>query len=173
MFPSPGFPRVHGVRDDSILHVGGHGGWRGGGGRCRAHQFGIAIALAVTTTVVAQWRLGWFPWWAIQVVGLTALLAVASAPVPLQRAGATSAPQRKRVPAGVRQNRDSGTGKQLARSSSATKQSGSKTAKTRAPAQAQSSSAAIRAMEKAAKKEKAGSKAVGGHKEVTEHQGDS
>ena len=129
--------------------------------RCSARRFGIAIALAITTTVVAQWRLGWFPWWAIQVVGLTALLAVASAPVPLQRAGATSAPQRKRVPAGVRQNRDSGTGKQLARSSSATKQSGSKTAKTRAPAQAQSSSAAIRAMEKAAKKEKAGSKAVG------------
>ncbi len=32
MFPSPGFARVHGVRDDSILRVGGHGGWRGGGG---------------------------------------------------------------------------------------------------------------------------------------------
>jgi hypothetical protein len=46
-------------------------------------RFGLAIALAIATTVLAQWKLGWFPWWLIQVAGLTGLLIVASQPKPL------------------------------------------------------------------------------------------
>ena len=118
--------------------------------RCSARRFGIATVLAVSTTVVAQWRLGWFPWWAIQVVGLTALLAVASAPTPLQTANAISAPERKRVPQGIQGRRESGASKKQDRIAGVAKKSGSKTAK-RPPAQAQSASAVIRARSKAAK----------------------
>ncbi len=125
--------------------------------RCSARRFGIAIVLAVSTTVVAQWHLGWFPWWVIQVVGLTALLAVAYAGVPLQPAGATSAPERKRVPAGVQQGRGSSTGQKRAVSGAVPRQSGDKTAK-RAPAEAPSSSAVVRAKSKAVKNERAKSK---------------
>jgi hypothetical protein len=46
-------------------------------------RFDLAIALAIATTVLAQWKLGWFPWWLIQVAGLTGLLIVASQPKPL------------------------------------------------------------------------------------------
>jgi hypothetical protein len=128
--------------------------------RCSARRFGIAIGLAVATTVMAQWMIAWFPWWAIQVAGLTALLAVTYAPASLQVARVTSAPARKRVLVGAQQNRESGTDKQRSGRGAVTKPSGSKTANTRAPAQAQSSSAAIRAMQKAAKSEKAKSKTV-------------
>jgi hypothetical protein len=128
--------------------------------RCSARRFGIAIGLAVATTVMAQWMIAWFPWWAIQVAGLTALLAVTYAPASLQVARATSAPARKRVLVGAQQNRESGSDKQRSGRGAVTKPSGSKTANTRGPAQAQSSSAAIRAMQKAAKNEKAKSKSV-------------
>ena len=43
-------------------------------------RFELAIAVAIATTVLAQWKLGWFPWWLIQVAGLTGLLIVASHP---------------------------------------------------------------------------------------------
>ncbi len=46
-------------------------------------RFDIAIALALAITITAQWRLAWFPWWAVQVVGLTALLALTAQPMPL------------------------------------------------------------------------------------------
>ena len=96
--------------------------------RCRARRFGLAIVLAVFTTIITQWKLAWFPWWAIQVVGLTALLAVAYAPAPLQLAGAVSTPKRKRVRAGaVQQNRDSGSDEQP--KGAVTKRSVSKPAK--------------------------------------------
>lgn len=129
--------------------------------RCSARRFGIAIVLALSTTIVAEWKLAWLPWWAIQVVGLTALLAVAYAPAPLQRAGAISAPNPNRVRAGgVQQNRNSGSSEQ--RKGAVTKQSVSRPPKACPPAQAQSSSAAIRAMEKATKNEKARSKTAEG-----------
>jgi hypothetical protein len=46
-------------------------------------RFNVAIALAVAVTITAQWKLAWFPWWAIQIVGLTGLLAVTAQPQPL------------------------------------------------------------------------------------------
>jgi hypothetical protein len=52
-------------------------------GRCSRIRFDIAVVLALATTLLAQWRLGWLPWWSIQVAGLTALLAVCSQPTPL------------------------------------------------------------------------------------------
>ena len=128
--------------------------------RCSARRFGIAIGLAVATTVMAQWMIAWFPWWAIQVAGLTALLAATYAPASLQVAGATSAPARKRVLVGAQPNRESGSDKQRSGRGAVTKQSGSKTANTRAPAQAQSPSRQFERWQKAAKNEKAKSKSV-------------
>lgn len=46
-------------------------------------RFEISIFLAVATTIVAQWKLGWLPWWVIQVAGLTGLIVAASQPKPL------------------------------------------------------------------------------------------
>ena len=127
--------------------------------RCSARRFGIAIGLAVATSVMAQWMIAWFPWWAIQVTGLTALLAVAYPPASLQ-APATSVSERKRLPVDAQQERELDSDKQRPGRGAVAKQLGSKTANTRAPAQAQSSSAAIRAMQKAAKNEKTKSKTV-------------
>jgi hypothetical protein len=45
---------------------------------CSRWRFGIAIVLGVAATVIAQWKLGWLPWWIVQIVGLTALLTLAS-----------------------------------------------------------------------------------------------
>jgi hypothetical protein len=54
-------------------------------------RFVVSIAIAMLTTVVAQWRLGWFPWWVIDVGGTTALLVVASRPQPLATSGKDAA----------------------------------------------------------------------------------
>ena len=51
--------------------------------RCNRWRFSAAIVLAIAATVIAQWNLGWFPWWAIQMGALTALLVVAAQPKPL------------------------------------------------------------------------------------------
>jgi len=48
--------------------------------RCRAWRFGAATAVAVFTTIAAQWSLGEFPWWAIDIGGITAVLALAAGP---------------------------------------------------------------------------------------------
>ena len=43
-------------------------------------RFAAGVTIAVLATVVGQWQLSEFPWWALQVVGITALLAVAARP---------------------------------------------------------------------------------------------
>ena len=63
--------------------------------RCSRWRFGIAISLAIATTILAQLRLGWVPWWLIQVGGLTGVLVVAAHPQPL--ALATETVERGRV----------------------------------------------------------------------------
>jgi hypothetical protein len=45
--------------------------------RGSSRRFAIAIASAVATTIFAQWRLGVFPWWVIDVAGVTVLLVAA------------------------------------------------------------------------------------------------
>ncbi len=66
-------------------------------------QFGIAIAAAVVTTVIAQWKLGEFPWWAIDVTGVSVVLVAALdiahwRPFPRGARGARGArPQRVRA----------------------------------------------------------------------------
>jgi hypothetical protein len=37
-------------------------------------SFGLALAVAIFTTVAAQWQLSEYPWWAIQVAGVTVVL---------------------------------------------------------------------------------------------------
>jgi hypothetical protein len=51
--------------------------------RCSQLRFAASIAVAVLTTVVAQWNLGWLPWWSIQVAGVAGLLVITSRPAPL------------------------------------------------------------------------------------------
>jgi hypothetical protein len=129
--------------------------------RCSARRFGIAVAVAISTTIVAQWTLGWLTWWTVQMVGLIALLAVASAPASIQSPSAAPRPDRKRVPAGPPLDHRSGTPQQRASSDAATKRTGSTTTKKRAPAQAQSASAVIRARSKALKDPKRSANAKG------------
>ena len=58
-------------------------------------RFGIAISLAIATTLLGQLRLGWLPWWLIQVGGLTVVLVVAAQPQSL--ALITETVERRRV----------------------------------------------------------------------------
>ena len=48
--------------------------------RGSARRFGIAITIAIATTVLAQWNLRVDPWWAVQVIGVTGLLVAAAKP---------------------------------------------------------------------------------------------
>jgi hypothetical protein len=64
--------------------------------RCSQLRFAASIAVAVLTTVVAQWNLGWLPWWSIQVAGVAGLLVITSRPAPLVLAK-QQAPQRLRA----------------------------------------------------------------------------
>jgi len=48
--------------------------------RCPSWRFALAIAAAVFTSIAAQWNLGEFPWWALDVAGITVVLAAAAAP---------------------------------------------------------------------------------------------
>jgi hypothetical protein len=58
--------------------------------RCSRTRFGIAVGLSIAATVIAQLKMGWLPWWTIQVACLTGLLVAAASPkpVPLALAGA-------------------------------------------------------------------------------------
>ena len=51
--------------------------------RCSRWRFSLAIALAIAATIIAQWNLGWLPWWTIQIGALTAFLVVVAQPKPL------------------------------------------------------------------------------------------
>jgi hypothetical protein len=58
-------------------------------------RFSIAIACAIGTTIVSQWHLGLYPWWALQAVGVTGLLAAAAKPAPTEE---PAEPARSRAP---------------------------------------------------------------------------
>jgi hypothetical protein len=45
-------------------------------------NFALAAAAAVFTTVAAQWNVGEYTWWSIDIVGLTAVVGVAAGPGP-------------------------------------------------------------------------------------------
>ena len=62
--------------------------------RGSARLFQIAAALAIVTTVIAQWRLGWIAWWSIDMAGLTALLVASSRAAPLPVAPAVPVARR-------------------------------------------------------------------------------
>jgi hypothetical protein len=57
--------------------------------RCSRWRFGIAVCIAIAITILAQLRLGWFPWWMIQVGGLTGLLVLVAQPQSLALATGT------------------------------------------------------------------------------------
>jgi hypothetical protein len=47
-------------------------------------RFAIAVVIAIATTVLAQSHLGVYPWWILDVGGLTALLVIAARPGPVR-----------------------------------------------------------------------------------------
>jgi hypothetical protein len=81
--------------------------------RCQSWRFAVAIAAAIFTSIAAQWNLGEFPWWALDVGGITVVLAVASGPAPTadmepkaDRVRVTAAaPQRPRPSASKKKSR--------------------------------------------------------------------
>jgi hypothetical protein len=64
-------------------------------------RFGLAVVLAVATIVVSQWNLGEYPWWILQMAGVTGILVAAAAPEPVEwapdpsRARAAAVPVRR------------------------------------------------------------------------------
>ncbi len=71
--------------------------------RGSTRRFGIAIVIAILTTVIAQWQLSWLPWWIIDIAGVTGLLVVASRPEPLVPLVQGVDPGRTRTPPVVQQ----------------------------------------------------------------------
>jgi hypothetical protein len=84
--------------------------------RASIRRFAIAIALAVLVTVVAQWHLGVFPWWCLDIGGITALLAVAARPQAQEDAGPSVADHRGRASARAQSSARSGATRQKVRS---------------------------------------------------------
>ena len=62
-------------------------------------RFEIASAAALATTILAQWKMSWFPWWLIQVIGLAVVLVAASQPQALAVTKPRVEPVRSRPPA--------------------------------------------------------------------------
>ena len=52
--------------------------------RAPARRFGIAIGVAIATTIVAEWHLSVYGWWLLQVAGITGLLLLALRPEPVE-----------------------------------------------------------------------------------------
>jgi hypothetical protein len=75
--------------------------------RCSQLRFAVSIAVAILTTVVAQWHLGWLPWWSIDVAGVAGLLAITSRPAPLVPAS-KQVSQRRRATVAVQGSSRSG-----------------------------------------------------------------
>ncbi len=61
--------------------------------RASQRRFAIAIACAVATTIFCTWHLGLYPWWTLQVIGVTGLLVAAAKPAPTEE-GPEPAPSR-------------------------------------------------------------------------------
>ncbi|HUI02503.1 MAG TPA: hypothetical protein VLZ77_03095, partial [Acidimicrobiales bacterium] len=61
-------------------------------GRARTLGLWLAVALAVAVTVTAQWYLGVFAWWGVDVGGISALLAVSAFPPAAEEEWVVPAP---------------------------------------------------------------------------------
>jgi hypothetical protein len=64
--------------------------------RCSPWRFRLVIAAAIFTTISAQWHLGEFPWWAIDMAGLTVVLATSARPEATPEFEAVLTPERVR-----------------------------------------------------------------------------
>jgi hypothetical protein len=76
--------------------------------RCSQLRYAASIVVAVMTTVVAQWNLGWLPWWSIEVAGVAGVLVLTSRPAPLVLAE-KQGPQRRRATVAVQGSSRSGS----------------------------------------------------------------
>ena len=78
-------------------------------------RFGIAIAIAIAVTVVAQWNLSLWPWWLLNVVGVTGVLVAAAWPEPVNPPAARAGPVRTPKSSGRGGSRPSGSKKKAKR----------------------------------------------------------
>ena len=102
--------------------------------RCTRLRFAIAGALAIGTTIVANFKIAWLPWWAIEMAGMTALLVAAARPQPIEPASQRVRPARVRAATTTRGRSPSASSKrdapgQSRSSASAPGRSGSEPAK--------------------------------------------
>jgi len=63
-------------------------------------RFGVAVVVAIATTVLAEQHLGWLPWWTIQMAGVTGYLIMAAPPTPLTAAAGMVEPRPPRTATG-------------------------------------------------------------------------
>jgi hypothetical protein len=70
--------------------------------RATTVRFGLGVGAAIATTIVAQWHLGVYPWWLLQVVGVTGLLVAAAHPEPVAVAPEPAKVTRRPVNAGAK-----------------------------------------------------------------------
>ena len=78
-------------------------------------RFAIAIAVAVAVTVVAQWNLSLWPWWMLNVVGVTGVLVAAAWPEPVNPPASRAGPMRAPKPSDRSGSRSSGSKKKAKR----------------------------------------------------------
>jgi hypothetical protein len=86
-------------------------------------RFGAALVIALATTIVAQWNLGEWPWWILDVAGVTGLLAISARQDPLpvggrpQELGSPPVPAapRRRAPTQQQQKKAVRTNRKAAR----------------------------------------------------------
>ncbi len=69
--------------------------------RASRRRFAVAVAMAVATTIVGEWHLGVYPWWVLEVAGLTALLVAAARPEALAVAKPNVIREQARAPVGT------------------------------------------------------------------------
>jgi len=77
--------------------------------RASARRFGVAIGVVIATTIVAQWHLGVYTWWLLQVAGISGLLILAVRPEPVEQAIPATKPVRVGAPRAPAQRRSEQT----------------------------------------------------------------
>jgi hypothetical protein len=65
--------------------------------RASTRRFGVAIGVVIATTVVAQWHLDVYPWWLLQVAGISGVLILAWSPEPVEQVESVAKPVRTRT----------------------------------------------------------------------------
>ena len=83
-------------------------------------RFAIAIVVAIAATVFAQWNLDVWPWWLLNVAGVTGVLVAAAWPEPVVPAGPRAGPARAPKTSSTGGSKSSGSKKKRKRKAART-----------------------------------------------------